>query len=801
VSRVYFIHDANGERRGSEADLPLSVGGSERGDIVLPGVPAGAVVAYIALAEGHVYLQPADDTRLLFHNHERLVASKWLKSGDQIEVGEAVLQWTVKGDQVFIQARPRVPEPELAPPPDPPPSPPPRAAQIPVVPASPPLPAGHRTLRRVLGVAFAVLVLAAGFVLFATPVVVHILPEPETQSLHGFPPAIPLGERLLVVPGKYIVRAARAGYRPLEAHVEVINGGLQEFRFQLEELPGRVTIGVAPEAAFRLFVDDALVAVDSGGVAEIDRGKHRLRVETERYLPATQESEITGMGEVQHMSFTLQPAWAVVRITSTPAGAAVQVDGTMLGSTPLDTEILHGPHAVTLTLAGYKSVSLQPVVVAGTTLALEDIELQPADGRLALGSRPAGATVTVDGEYQGTTPATLTLTSGTEHRVRLSKPGYATTEKTISLNPAAAQELTVDLAPEYGVVFVTSRPADASLWLDGKPAGTATRRLRLTTRPHTLELRKPGYAPQQVTVTPRAGVSQNVNVTLKTVARARADAMPATLTTAAGQVLRLVRPTGTFRMGASRREAGRRANESQRLVQLTRPFYLGVREVTNAGFRRFRPAHNAGSAEGASLDGDTQPVVNVSWADAARYCNWLSQQDGLPAAYREAGEGLVPVEPPTTGYRLPTEAEWAYVARVYGRQTPARYPWPGTYPPPSVVGNFADARISDTLADVVPDYDDGYRVTAPVGSFAAYPPGFHDLGGNVAEWSNDYYAVYPGEAERLVTDPAGPPAGDHHVVRDSSWRHGSITELRYSYRDYSRSPRNDLGFRIARYAE
>ena len=123
------------------------------------------------------------------------------------------------------------------------------------------------------------------------------------------------------------------------------------------------------------------------------------------------------------------------------------------------------------------------------------------------------------------------------------------------------------------------------------------------------------------------------------------------------------------------------------------------------------------------------------------------------------------------------------------------------YPPTGKAGNFADTNIADTLANVVPGYNDGYRGTAPVGSYTARPAGFHDLGGNVAEWMNDFYAVYPGMAEQLVTDPAGPDSGDHHVVRDSSWRQGSIGELRLSYRDYSRVARPDLGFRIARYAQ
>jgi len=310
-------------------------------------------------------------------------------------------------------------------------------------------------------------------------------------------------------------------------------------------------------------------------------------------------------------------------------------------------------------------------------------------------------------------------------------------------------------------------------------------------------------------VTPQAGVSQNLNISLVTEQQQRVQqqeaATPQLLITSVGQTLELVKADGSFQMGASRRDAGRRANESQRLVELQRPFYLAQKEVTNADFRRFKPKHDSGRIDSAALDGELQPVVNVSWDDAARYCNWLSKQQGLPMAYREEGEIMLAVSPMTSGYRLPTEAEWAWVARMLGSDKEQRYPWQGGFPPITKGGNYADARIADTLADVVPNYDDGYRGTAPVGSFPAWPQGpignFYDLGGNVAEWTHDIYALYPGESRQLVTDPVGPVSGKHHVIRGASWRHGSITELRLSYRDYSSKPRYDLGFRIARYAE
>jgi formylglycine-generating enzyme required for sulfatase activity len=805
MSRVYFIRDPRGEHRANEADLPLRVGGSERAEVMLPDLAGDRTVALIAVSEGHAYIQPADDASELYHNHERLSSSAWLKSGDRIQLGDALIEWTVKGDQVFIDATQRVTARQPVPPTDPPPSRQVHAKtggeehsapqQLPSLGRRRPI------LARLLTLLFVLLLLAAAFVLIATPVTVDISPKPDQQALSGFPPPVPVGERYLTLPGRYRIHAIREGYRPLDEAVAISRSGLQAFRFEMQELPGRISIHVEPDVPFRLFVDDSEAKRGPDEVWEIERGQHRLRVESERYLSEERELEIAGLGKAQSLVFTLRPAWAEVWIDSQPRGAEVSVDDVRVGVTPLSTEILQGTPSVVLSLAGHKPVTLQPEIVAGAKLRLEDIVLLPADGRLALHSDPAGATVRVDGGFHGTTPTTLSLSANEEHRLVVGKPGYLTAERQVTLAPEEEQDLALSLLPEYGTVFLASRPADASLRVDGKPAGKATQRLRLATRPHLLEIRKAGYVPHQITVTPRAGVSQTVDVVLETVGQKKARGIPNTLTAAGGPVLQLIRPGGPFTMGASRREAGRRANESPRKVQLTRPFYIGAREISNSEFRRFKPAHNSGSADDAGLDGDSQPVVNLSWDDAARYCNWLSTQDGLPAAYEEKDGQMVLVIPATTGYRLPTEAEWAYVARVHGRDDPDRYPWAGNYPPTSLVGNFADARIADTLADVVPAYDDGYRGTAPVGSFPARPAGLSDLGGNVAEWTNDFYTVYPGDAERLVRDPLGPATGEHHVVRGSSWRHGNITELRLSYRDYSRKPRSDLGFRIARYAE
>jgi len=191
----------------------------------------------------------------------------------------------------------------------------------------------------------------------------------------------------------------------------------------------------------------------------------------------------------------------------------------------------------------------------------------------------------------------------------------------------------------------------------------------------------------------------------------------------------------------------------------------------------------------------------VSWLDAARFANWLSAREGLPLAYVPRGGSLVPSNPPTKGYRLPTEAEWAWVARYAGRDEAQKFPWPGSFPPPQGLGNFADVSARGVAPTVLPQYDDGYPVTSPVGSFPANPVGIHDLGGNVAEWVQDFYSPRPQHSDAVERDPIGPDEGAYHVIRGSGWKDAGIGPLRLTYRDYGAGKRPDVGFRIARYAE
>lgn len=356
--------------------------------------------------------------------------------------------------------------------------------------------------------------------------------------------------------------------------------------------------------------------------------------------------------------------------------------------------------------------------------------------------------------------------------------------------------MSIDLAPRLGEIEIVADPPDAMLFVNGENRGAARQVLRLPASAHRIEIRKEGYESFTTVIVPRPDFPQTVEATLVQAAKREAEGHKPRAASTSGQDLVLVRPR-RFRMGAPRREPGRRANEVEREVEITRAFYIGTREVTNREFREYSEKHRSGMVASHSLETDHHPVVRVSWEDAAAYCNWLSARESLPPAYVSSGGSYVLASPPTTGYRLPTEAEWELSAR-YSSGTAIKYPWGDSLPVPPGSGNFADQSAEGLVATTVPGFDDSFPATAPVDSFAANALGLYNLGGNVAEWVSDRYEMAPAAK---ATDPTGPAAGEFHVIRGASYLQGSVTQMRLTFRDYGKEPRPDVGFRIARWAQ
>ena len=192
---------------------------------------------------------------------------------------------------------------------------------------------------------------------------------------------------------------------------------------------------------------------------------------------------------------------------------------------------------------------------------------------------------------------------------------------------------------------------------------------------------------------------------------------------------------------------------------------------------------------------DREPAVCLSWDDSIHYCNWLSEKEGLPAAYDlKTGELLDENGNPTRdltlvrGYRLPTEAEWEYAAREGGKQV--RFGNGGDIARAGKINYRADAE------GISYSEPGEYRMkTTPVGSFAPNALGLYDMSGNALKWVYDYYGPY--SVEQSVNPICS--EGYKRVIRGCRWG-GDASEIRAARRDeYEAANRCDAsGFRIAR---
>ncbi len=232
-------------------------------------------------------------------------------------------------------------------------------------------------------------------------------------------------------------------------------------------------------------------------------------------------------------------------------------------------------------------------------------------------------------------------------------------------------------------------------------------------------------------------------------------------------VMRLI-PAGTFAMGSPSDELGRSTDEPQREVTLTKPFYMGVFEVTQAQYELVMGSNPS------LYTGDARPVESVSW-------NKLMDSDGFIARVR-AKAGL-------SSCSLPTEAQWEYACRA-GTTTALNSG-------KNLTDRFECANMSEVGRYQYNKTDGKGDATehAVVGSYVPNAWGLYDMHGNVFEWCSDWYGA---PDETSVVDPVGAATGEYRVFRGGCWSYGALySRSAYRYADYPSYGCHNNGFRLA----
>lgn len=650
----------------------------------------------------------------------------------------------------------------------------------------------------VLAAFFSVSGFAAWFVLTAKSVSIEANPITAMVEISGGL-NFKLGPRYLIRSGTYDIKLVNEGYHDSETILVVSSDQTQTHPYIMDKLPGVISFASSELIGARVQVDGIDLGETPLVSILVEAGERQLTISKDRYLDFGQAILIEGRSVEQSFEAQLEPAWATVSLQTSPIGANVIVDGELLGTTPMNVEILQGQRDLTLKLAGHKAWQEDFDIFAGEDFVVPNIELEPADGLVFIQSSPSAASVTIGGEFKGLTPLEVSLAPDIDHEITFFKNGYNSSKRSIRTQANEESGVSVNLAPVLANVQVISEPEDAELYVNGELRGLANQTLELMAASQQIEVRKAGYVPFTTEFTSRPGLDQVIRVSLKSLEQARLEQIEPVITNVAGQSLKLIYPSA-FTMGASRREAGRRSNENLREINLERPFYISYQEVTNAEFRLFDKEHSSGILQGLSLNNEAQPVLRISWTQAALFSNWLSEQESIDPFYDVLDGDVVGFNKDSSGYRLPSEAEWAWAARSDGSGNLLKFPWGSQLPPPEKAGNFADVTARSYLGEIMFDYNDGYLATAPVASFTANQNELFDMAGNVSEWVHDYYGTV-GSNDGAEVDPLGSQNGQFHTIRGSSWSHGSVSELRLSFRDFGEEPRDDVGFRVARYLE
>ena len=510
----------------------------------------------------------------------------------------------------------------------------------------------------------------------------------------------------------------------------------------------------------------------------LKKGSYSYEVKSKNHISYKSRLEINKYADQILVPIIMQEVNKKLVINSEPNQASVFLNNVELGVTPLSVNLNTTSNNILIKKSEYKDNNIDYIVKNNNSDQIV-IKLIEDEDVINIKSIPSQASLFFNENYIGISPLKFKIQD--KGILKVKKYGYVDDVINVTKD---TKELNITLTEDLSEVFISSDPP-SDVFLNEEYIGQTPFTKKIQKIKHKISFKSKGFRTLNESFEPTKDKQNIIKKLLTEKEASLLENKKYSKTSIDGEII-LFEP-GSFLMGSSKKESRRDINEIMRSVKITKHFYISKNLITEEQYSLFKRSSKS-----------NLPVNNISWIDAAKFCNWLSSKEGFENFYEIKNDQIISFNMDSKGYRLPTEAEWEYVAKS---NTPEKYiySWGSDRKINKLVGNIADVSTQGILSNFIDDYDDGYDQRSPVGSFRSNQNDINDLTGNLSEWVNDFYSVEFVQQSKVFQDYIGPLAGTSHVIKGSNYYSSTPLQLGLSYRTYGNEPNDLVGFRIARW--
>ena len=557
----------------------------------------------------------------------------------------------------------------------------------------------------------------------------------------------------------------------------------------LEELPGKIELKIFPYSKESVVkVNDKIIKNSQLIILSNLNGNYKITVDHPLFLPFSDSYNI-GLGEKKSVNITLETVNVNLYIETVPTGASVFLNEEMIGVSPISKKVKSNKYQIIIKAKGFIDIN-EKLSVFSDNLNLKKIyKLNLLPGQVIISADQLNSDIFINNIFEGKDSVVKTLPPG-NHFFSITKDGFETITEAFRINTQKANRKNIVMKEIIGSVMVKSSPS-AEIIVNGLSYGFTPKKLNLRAVVQNVQIKKKGFKSFLTNILPSSDFEKSISIDLKTNVQARLDESPVKYINSLGSQMKLILP-GKFKLGSSLRESGRYANEVNRNVEITKPFYISSTLVTVDDYLSYL---------NKPRNGNRLPKTSIEWSEAAKFCNWLSKVEGFKEFYLFTNNRYSGYDVSSDGYRLPTESEWAWVVKYYNNTKETTFSWGSKMPIKTNVGNIAGNEMKNKNIQFISDYNDGFDDLSPVMSFPLDKSGLYDITGNAHEWMHDNYELvnFLKPSKNIELNRMGPLKYNGNVIRGSSWKSSSLRELRLSFRDKSFNGEDDIGFRVVRW--